>query len=171
MHLSISGARGTSGRIRNRQRPLTPALPRAWGPRRSQRAAERRPELGTRTGASQCLCPTLPALCFPFGVEHRRMRGTHTQWDGPLQQPLVSVIRRTGVGFAGPSAWRLLHQIQPRSRPCWFIVHLGLDDRRLRTGRSVLQRDTTGLCFVSEIESPRLVPVETVLRSHSPCPL
>lgn len=73
------------------------------------RTAGRRPELGTRTGACQCLCPTLPALCFPFWSRAwPAVEGTHTHTHTHMGWNIAASCLGRSQGGAG-LAGRLLY--------------------------------------------------------------
>lgn len=102
------------------------------------------PELGTRPGACQCLCPTLPALCFPFWGSGIAVGGTHSLCG----LPLVSGVRRAAQDWPAVlhAAYYCARCTASASLAPWFIVRTEMI-MPLSTGRPVSERDTTGMYF------------------------
>lgn len=104
-----------------------------------------RPELGTRPGACQCLCSTLPALCFPFWGRASPW-GAHTLSLCGL--PLVSGVRRAAQDWPAVlhAAYYCARCTASASLAPWFIGRTEMM-LPLSTGRRVSERGTIGMYF------------------------
>lgn len=128
------------------------------------RTAGRRPELGTRTGACRCLCPTLPALCFPFWSRASpAVEQTHTHMGWNIAASCLGYSQR-GAGLAGRFCMALTSGAPASASlaPCLLFV----GDKRLRLVAAYSQRGTAGLSLSQELLSVGRALSPSGLRVH-----